>query len=91
MIGDAYLELRLPACHSLKEKRGVLRRFLDRMRREYGVSIAEVDSQDNRQRAVVEVAVVGNERAHLHRVLTKVIDDADRPGEMILTHSEIHV
>jgi uncharacterized protein YlxP (DUF503 family) len=91
MIGDALLELRLPACHSLKEKRSVLKRFLDRTRREYGVAIAEIDSQDDHRRAVVEVAVVGNERAHLHRILTKVINEADRPGEMILTNSEIHV
>ena len=91
MIGDARLELRLPACDSLKAKRSILRRFLDRARREYGVSIAEIDALDDRRVAVVEVAVVGNERAHLHRVLTKVVNDADRPGEMILTHCEIHV
>jgi uncharacterized protein YlxP (DUF503 family) len=91
MIGDALLELRLPACQSLKEKRSVLRRYLERMRREYSVAIAEIDAQDDHRRAVIEVAVVGNERAHLHRILTKVVNEADRPGEMILTNSEIHV
>lgn len=91
MIGSALLELRLPACNSLKDKRSVLRRFIERTRKEYGVAIAEVDAQDDRRSAVIEVAAVSNERAHLHKILTHVIDDAGRPGEMILTHSEIHV
>jgi len=91
MIGSALLELRLPACDSLKEKRSVLRRYIERMRREYNVAIAEIDAQDDRRSAVVEVAAVSNQRAHLHKILTHVINDADRPGEMILTHSEIHV
>lgn len=91
MIGSALLELRLPACDSLKEKRSVLRRFIERVRREYNVAIAEIDAQDDRRSAVIEVAAVSNQRAHLHKILTHVIHDADRPGEMILTHSEIHV
>jgi len=91
MIGSALLELRLPACNSLKEKRSVLRRFIERVRREYSVAIAEIDAQDDRRSAVIEVAAVSNERAHLHKILTHVINDADRPGEMVLTHSEIHV
>ena len=91
MIGSALLELRLPACNSLKEKRSALRRFIERVRREYGVAIAEIDAQDDQRSAVIEIAAVSNKRAHLHKVLTHVIDDADRPGEMVLTHSEIHV
>lgn len=61
------------------------------MRREYGVAIAEIDSQDEWRSAVIEAAAVSNERAHLHRILTRVASDADRPGEMILVDSEFHV
>lgn len=91
MIAEARLELHFPACHSLKEKRSILKRFLEHVRRTYGVAVAEIDDQDKWQMAVVEVAAVGNQRAHLHRIITKIIDDADRPGEMILTNSEISV
>ena len=91
MIGTARLQLHFPSCHSLKEKRSVLRRFMEHIRRTYGAAIAEVDAQDRWQMAILEVAVVSNERAHLHKMLTKIIDDADAPGEMILTDSEIEV
>jgi len=91
MIGSVRLVLRLPGCRSLKEKRGILRRFLEATRRSYGVAIAEIDAQDEWQRAVVEAAAVGNERGHLHSVLTKVVRDADRPGELTLIDCEMNV
>lgn len=91
MIGSVRLVLRLPGCRSLKEKRGILRRFLENARRNYGVAIAEIDAQDEWQRSVVEAAAVGNERAHLHSVLTKVVHDADRPGELTLIDCEMSV
>ncbi len=91
MIGSVRLEFHLPGCHSLKEKRSVLKRFLEHIRREFGVAAAEVDEQDRWQSAVVEAAAVGNERAHLHSVLTRVVNEAERPSEMILTRCEMNV
>jgi uncharacterized protein YlxP (DUF503 family) len=91
MIGSVRLEFHLPGCHSLKEKRSALKRFLEHIRREFGVAAAEVDEQDRWQSAVVEAAVVGNERAHLHSVLTRVVSEAERPSEMILTRCEMNV
>ncbi|MEW5701030.1 MAG: DUF503 domain-containing protein [Candidatus Zixiibacteriota bacterium] len=91
MIGSVRMVLRLPGCRSLKEKRGILRRFLEGTRRSYGVAIAEIDAQDEWQRAVIEAAAVANERAHLHSVLTHVVQDADRPGEMNLVDCEMSV
>ncbi|HEX9751328.1 MAG TPA: DUF503 domain-containing protein [candidate division Zixibacteria bacterium] len=91
MIGSVRLVLHLPGCRSLKEKRNILRRYLEAMRRSYGVSIAEIEGQDEHQRAVLEAACAANARSHLHSVLTRVARDADRPGEMTLTDYEIEV
>ena len=91
MIGSVRLVVRFPGCRSLKEKRGILRRFLEGARRRYGVAIAEIGAQDEWQRAVIEAAAVANERAHIHSVLTRVMQDADRPGEMTLTDCQMSV
>ena len=91
MIGSVRLEFHLPACHSLKEKRGVLRHFMEHTRRTYSIAIAEIDAQDEWQRAVVEAAAVANERAHLHSVLSRVVNEAERPGDMILVNCELSV
>lgn len=91
MIGNIRMELRLPGCRSLKEKRGILRRFLEHVRRTYGVSVAEIEAQDEHRRAVVEAACVSNSRAHLHTILTRIVGEADRPGQMTLTDYDIQV
>ncbi|GAB4322238.1 MAG: hypothetical protein Kow0074_13650 [Candidatus Zixiibacteriota bacterium] len=53
------------------------------------MAIAEIGAYDEWHTAVVEVAAVANERAHLHRVITQVVNEADSPGEMNLVDSDI--
>jgi uncharacterized protein YlxP (DUF503 family) len=73
-IGVLTLELRLPGCTSLKEKRGRLKPLLTRLHREFNLSAAEMDRQDEWQEAVITCAVVGNDAAHLQRTLQTVLD-----------------
>jgi len=58
IVGACRLTLYLPGVHSLKEKRSVVKSLLARLRNEFNVSTAEVDAQDNHQRAVLGVACV---------------------------------
>jgi uncharacterized protein YlxP (DUF503 family) len=53
------VDLHLPACHSLKEKRAVIRPVLDGARHRFRVASAEVGDQDRWQRARLGFAVVG--------------------------------
>jgi uncharacterized protein YlxP (DUF503 family) len=66
------LDLHLPAVHSLKEKRAVLRPILEGARRRYAVAAAEVDHQDRWQRAMLGVAAVSGSAAHAQEVLDAV-------------------
>lgn len=72
-IGLLTLHLYLHGCESLKEKRGRLKPLLFRLRREFNVSVAEVDALDIWQSAVVACVTVSNEAAHNQRSLEKVI------------------
>src|SRR5207244_2241877 len=60
-VGIARLTLYLPASHSLKDKRMVLRRVKDRVRQKFNVSVAEVEDNDLWQRSVVGLALCGND------------------------------
>ncbi|HLA66813.1 MAG TPA: DUF503 domain-containing protein [Acidimicrobiia bacterium] len=62
------LELRIPDARSLKAKRSVLRPVLRRLR-ERDLSVAEVDHQDDWQRATVGVAVVAPQRGRLDEIV----------------------
>jgi uncharacterized protein YlxP (DUF503 family) len=73
-------ELHLPACHSLKEKRGVLKPLTTGLRKTLNVSVAETDHQDLWQRAEIACAAVGSARTVVDETLRaadRMIEEAD--------------
>ncbi len=57
---------------------------MDRARRDFGVSVAEVDDQDLWNSAVVGIVCVGNEVAHVESVLGHAL-------ALFETHPEVEV
>ncbi|HYK83455.1 MAG TPA: DUF503 domain-containing protein [Gemmatimonadales bacterium] len=74
VVGLMTWELHLAACHSLKEKRQVLKSLKDRLHNRFNVSAAETAHHDLWQRAELTVCVVATERDHAASVLR----EADR-------------
>ena len=72
MVATLTIHLHLPACASLKEKRGRIKPLIARLHREFNVSVAETSLQDKWQEAVIVCAMVGNERGHLESALQNV-------------------
>jgi uncharacterized protein YlxP (DUF503 family) len=68
------VELHLDACHSLKEKRQIVKSLKDRLHQCFNVSAAETDYQDVWQRAELSACVVSTDRRHAEQVLR----EADR-------------
>lgn len=63
------VDLRLPDCHSLKDKRAVVRTVLDGARNRYRVAAAETDHQDSWQRAELGFASVSASHGHAAEVV----------------------
>jgi uncharacterized protein YlxP (DUF503 family) len=72
MIATLTIHLHLPACSSLKEKRGRIKPLISRLHREFNISVAEMDLQDQWQQAVILCAMAGNDQAHLQSALQNV-------------------
>jgi uncharacterized protein YlxP (DUF503 family) len=72
MIASLTIHLHLPACASLKEKRGRIKPLIARLHREFNVSVAEMGLQDKWQEAVIVCAMVGNEAGHVQSALQTV-------------------
>jgi hypothetical protein len=73
-------DLHLPGCHSLKEKRGVLKPLASALRRSLNVSVAETDHQESWQRAEIACAAVGSARPVVDEILRsadRVIEETD--------------
>jgi uncharacterized protein YlxP (DUF503 family) len=71
-VGILTLEILLPGCASLKEKRSRLKPLLARLHREFNVSAAEIERNDAWQEAVIACALVSNDHAHTQRALRQV-------------------
>lgn len=71
-------ELYLPECHSLKEKRSVLKKLLNELRRDFNVSAAEVDYHDVWQSALIAVVCVSGLRRACERIERQITDLLER-------------
>jgi len=86
--------LSLPGNRSLKGKRKVLRRIVDRVRHRYNVSIAEVADMDVHQRLVLGLSVVSNEASHAQSMIDTLIGFVSTAGDAVLAERRselIHV
>ena len=85
ILGLLSIELYLPAAHSLKDKRSILRKVIDRIRHKHNVSIAEVGNNDIWQRASLAVTMVANETAFVDSALSKILGEIERnlDGEIV--------
>lgn len=78
------VELRLPGCRSLKDRRQAIKPILDGARHRFGVSAAEVGSLDKWQRADLGFAVVSGQPR-------QVIDIVDELERFIWSFPEVEV
>jgi uncharacterized protein YlxP (DUF503 family) len=94
VIAYALFDLHLPGCAGLKEKRMILRSIKSRIRNEFEVSVAEVDSQDLLQRAGLGVAVIGPDQEPLDALLQRILRfvESNLDGEIVSYENEfLHV
>ena len=86
MLATLTIHLHLPGCASLKEKRGAIKPLIARLRREFNLSVAEIDLQDAWQETVIGCAMIGSERAFLESALQTVarwVESNWRDGDVI--------
>lgn len=80
VVGITRVVLAIPGTGSLKEKRSVVKKLLDRVRARFHVSAAEVDLQDVHTQAVLGVVTVGSETRRVAPILERVVDFIDAAG-----------
>lgn len=72
VVGVSQIMLHLPGCHSLKDKRQVVKSIMARVHQRFEVAIAEVDEQDRWQIAQLGVSCVSNSSQHVDEILGRV-------------------
>jgi uncharacterized protein YlxP (DUF503 family) len=72
-VGILILQVRLPGCKSLKEKRSRLKPLLTRLHREFNISVAELARQDDWDEASIGCALISNENQFAQSSLQNII------------------
>ena len=74
VVGIVKLELCIPHSRSLKAKRSVVKKVLERTRARFNVTVAEVDKQDVYTRAVIGCGIVGSDQRYVNGAVDKILD-----------------
>jgi uncharacterized protein YlxP (DUF503 family) len=88
VVGLLTIELFIPGSQSLKEKRMVLRRIKDRVKK-FNIAVSEVEHHDLWQRAGIAVVTVSTDRAHAERELAAVADEIERVEPGLITRTDV--
>lgn len=91
IIGTCTVTLRAPWVSSLKEKRMIVKSIIDKTRRKFNVSIAEVESQDLHQEIVIGFVCVTNEVRHANSMISHVLDYIERNTEAEFIDSQLEI
>jgi len=82
------LSFHIPYATSLKEKRKVSRSLIDRVRKRFNASVAEVDTQDFHQTLTIGVAVVSGDATHAQHSMDEIVRFMENAAEAELTGLE---
>jgi uncharacterized protein len=74
IVGTLRVRLLLREARSLKDKRKVVKSIKDRLHNHFNVSVSEIEALDNRQLAVLGLAMVSNEAHHVKLALGQVVE-----------------
>ena len=90
-IGVVNLRVRLFGVRSLKEKRGILKRLINDLRKKYNISISEVGAHDSKNFFEIGIAMVNTDRALIEKVFDAIIDYLDLYPGMEIEEAEREV
>jgi hypothetical protein len=78
VLGTVTFYFLIPACRSLKEKRSIIKPLITRLQREFNISAAEIDKQDNWSETVIACALISNEKEILQKQFCQILGFIDK-------------
>ena len=88
-VGILTLDIRLPGCGNLKEKRHRLKGVIERVRMKFNVSASEIGRQDAHQDAQVGIAMVSAEKLIIEKVFSKVEEYFAEGDGLVIVSSDV--
>jgi len=91
IVGVCHLDVIIPANRSLKGKRQVIKKIIDRVKNRFNISIAEVGDNELWQRSQLGMSLVGNDRKFVNSYLDRVVNFVEAMNIVDIAHSELEI
>ena len=90
VIGFLEVHISIPEAHSLKEKRSVVKRIIERTKKKFNVSVSEIGEQNKWQVSVIGIVTLGTSQRVVDATLEKVISYIEEisPGRILNYYEE---
>ena len=82
LLGSLQVQLHIPLCNSLKEKRGILRSVENHIRKKFNVSVAEIGDQDIWRSSWLGVTTGSTDHDLVDQVLHQVVQLLEREADV---------
>ncbi len=90
-IGVLQFSMEIPHSTSLKDKRRVINRLRDSLRRKFNISIAEIDDLDDRCTATLGVAMAGSDVPYVNGALDKLVAVLSEDRDAVLGEHQLEI
>jgi uncharacterized protein YlxP (DUF503 family) len=88
IIGVMTAQLHLFGIGSLKEKRSIVKSLVERLKSRFNISVAEVDFNDSKVKAMVGIAIVSNDSRFIGQQFDTIINFIRNDGRFSLGQVE---
>lgn len=91
VVGTGKIKFKLYGISSLKEKRSIVKSIINRIKKKFNVSIAEIDYNDSHLWAQIGFSIIGNDSRVVNSKLDKVLNMADDLGLAQIADTQIEI
>jgi uncharacterized protein YlxP (DUF503 family) len=91
VVGLMHVELHIPLCNSLKEKRSALRPCIERLRSQLNLAVAEIGDQDVWRSAIVAMVSVSSDKNLVENTLNRAREYFQTRRDLELVDSCIEI
>ena len=91
VVGVCQISLSLPGVTSLKAKRSIVRKMLDRTANRFNVAVAEVGQQDVHRQSTLGFAVVSGDRRHANSMLDSIAEFVEGSADTVVLNRSMEL
>lgn len=91
VVAISTVELNIPECNSLKDKRRILKSLIHNIKNKFNVSVAEVANHEKWQRSTIGVSSVGNTKTFVNSEISKIINFIESNHNVIIVDYNLEI